>query len=106
MLSKLQAWGEENGASLALEKCKVLHICRKKNCIFPSLNFNAKKIESVKELKILGVIFDNNLKFKNHCIQIKKKLLERLNIIKYLISTGSCIHPNILINVISNALKN
>ncbi|XP_049318608.1 uncharacterized protein LOC125780366 [Bactrocera dorsalis] len=53
----------------------------------------------VNELKILGLVLDSKYSFKAHCKHIKDCLVTRLNIIKYLTSKKSLIHPLTLINV-------
>ena len=42
-----------------------------------------KNIENVPNLKILGIIFDKTLSFKEYCNFLYEKLHKMLNIIKY-----------------------
>jgi len=99
ILQDLESWGISSGASLSIEKCHTLHICRKVHCCFPTLEFRNKTIQTVTNLKILGIIFDSRFSFKEHCITLRKQLEVRANIIKFLSSKFSHIHPNILTNI-------
>uniref|UniRef100_W8B1H2 RNA-directed DNA polymerase from mobile element jockey n=1 Tax=Ceratitis capitata TaxID=7213 RepID=W8B1H2_CERCA len=99
ILDDIAVWSEGSGASISYEKCNIIHICRKKN--YPDYDFiyNNVVIKNVKQLKILGITFNKTLNFKQHCLDLRKKLNSRLNIIKYLTSKNSRIHTESLINV-------
>lgn len=64
----------------------------------PIITFKNTRIECVKDLNILGVTFDSKLTFKSHCLKLRNKLVERLNVIKFLSSRRSFIHTNTLVN--------
>ena len=68
------------------------------------VTFNNIKIPTGNEIKILGLIFNSKFKFKKHCLYIRKKLVGRLNIIKFLASRHSFVHPTILINIVRSLL--
>ncbi len=99
VLSEFKKWGLKSGASISIPKCKLLHICKKVKCNFPQLVFDNTIIQSVSNLKILGIWFDNKFTFKHQCINLRKNLSKRLNIIKYISSKKSFIHSNTLINI-------
>ena len=99
IIIKISEWGKTSGAILSIEKCKILHICKKHNCSSISLNINNINIENVQMLKILGIVFDKRYTFKQQCLNLRKQLAARLSIIKYLSSYHSKIHTNTIINV-------
>ena len=99
IINKIAEWGKVSGATLSIEKCKIIHICKKRNCQTINVNINNIAIELVSKLRILGVIFDSKYTFKQHCLELRKQLATRLNIIKYLSSSYSCIHISTLVNV-------
>lgn len=59
------------------------------------LAVNNINIQQVSKLKILGVIFQNNYRWNEHVAKLKKDLVARTNLIKYL-STRSYTHINTL----------
>ncbi|XP_036335149.1 uncharacterized protein LOC118745679 [Rhagoletis pomonella] len=104
ILNNIFNWSLTSGAKLSLQKCSILHICRKRQCNNFNFSFNNIKIPTVNELKILGLMFDSKFRFKNHCLYIRNKLFKRLNIIKFLSSRYSFIQPNTLINIARSLL--
>ncbi|XP_050338794.1 uncharacterized protein LOC126765213 isoform X2 [Bactrocera neohumeralis] len=50
------------------------------------------------------IIFDSKYNFNSHCKYIRNSLQSRLNIVKYLSSKYSLIHPNTLISVVRSLL--
>nr|AMS38373.1 hypothetical protein [Bactrocera tryoni] len=100
ILARIETWSLESGASLSLDKTHILHVCRKQNCNGISLTHNQTNIECKTQLKILGLIFDSNYNFNAHCKYVRNSLMSRLNIVKYLSSKHSFIHPNTLVNVV------
>uniref|UniRef100_W8BGW3 RNA-directed DNA polymerase from mobile element jockey n=1 Tax=Ceratitis capitata TaxID=7213 RepID=W8BGW3_CERCA len=99
ILNEIYNWSNNSGANISYEKCHLFHVCRKQTCQNNYLTYRNHKIENVNCLKILGVIFDKTLNFKQHCKHLRKKLNTRLNIVKYLASKHSKVHPDTLINV-------
>lgn len=86
-LNILNNWLCHNSLSLNLTKTKYMLIG--KNYTLSSLdttNFyvelNNYKIEQVKEIKYLGVIIDENLKFKKHCEYILNKMSKKVNFMR------------------------
>lgn len=99
ILKSIDEWAQYSGATIAIEKCKHLHICRKLNCTNINIIYNNNIIENVTYLSILGLIFDNKYTFKNHCKSLKSNLATRLDIIKYLSSMNSFVHTNTLLSI-------
>lgn len=99
LLRDINSWGDFSGAVLSYKKCKIFHICRKHHCSSVRVNIDNTELESVNHLKILGIIFDSKNTYKYHCTELRKKLIPRLNIIKYLASKHLRIHPNTLVDI-------
>jgi len=99
ILHEINSWGATSGASLATDKCQLLHICRKHRCNPFNIDFNNKIIKNVNFLKFLGITFDSKLIFQQHCKILKQQLETRFNIIKFLSSKYSCIHINPLVEI-------
>ena len=99
ILNDIKEWGKTSGANLSIDKCKILHICRKKNCTSFNLSYENIAIECVNHLKILGIVFEKNFTFKQQCLKLRYDLAARLNIIKYLSSKHCHIHVNILTQI-------
>lgn len=99
VIEDIMSWSTISGAKLSLEKCKVLHICRKQN--FPHINININNIfiENVNELKILGQTFSNKYKWKLHCNNLRKSLATTTNTISYLASKKLNVHVNTLFRI-------
>ena len=99
IMNSIDKWAQYSGASIAVKKCKHLHICRQFNCPNLDLIYNNNIIDNVNNLSILGLIFDNKRTFKNHCNNLKHNLAARLNVIKYLSSNNSYVHTNTLLHI-------
>ena len=70
-LNNLSKWCEENSMMFNVEKCKVLHFGPKNpNHVY---YINGISLESVEQLKDLGVIIDRQLKFSPHIGVVCKK---------------------------------
>uniref|UniRef100_A0A0K8VY27 Putative RNA-directed DNA polymerase from transposon X-element n=1 Tax=Bactrocera latifrons TaxID=174628 RepID=A0A0K8VY27_BACLA len=99
ILNDINKWSERSGANISASKSSSFHICRKHNCSFPSLHMFNTQIPHTNTLKILGLIFDKTLSYKEHCKSVRLSLLSRLNIIKFLSSKYSLCHSNTIANV-------
>lgn len=97
ILEKLVNWSKFSGAKISYRKCSTLHICRKKKCPGLRLTFSGTAIQNVSSCRILGIIFDSKYRFKDHCNYIRKSLITRLNIIKFLSANKSFVHPKTLL---------
>ena len=53
------------------DKCKCLYVGNKRNK--PSYVMNGKSIAETKEEKDLGILMDDNFKFRKHCASVIKK---------------------------------
>ena len=76
-------WADENGFKFSKTKNACVHFCTKrKPHNDPCLHLDGNQIKVVKEVKCLGVIFDNKLSFLPHIKMLKEKCAKALNIIK------------------------
>ncbi|MEL7308418.1 MAG: reverse transcriptase family protein [Pseudomonadota bacterium] len=73
-------WSLTQGLIVNESKCKSLCITRSKNC-FPIILPN---VTIVKELRILGVIFNERLSWSHHCDSIIKTASRRLYVLRVL----------------------
>ncbi|XP_017465627.1 PREDICTED: RNA-directed DNA polymerase from mobile element jockey-like [Rhagoletis zephyria] len=99
ILSRISHWSLSSGASISSSKSKLLHICKKRSCSIPLLNFNGVNIICEDSLKFLGLVLDSKYSFKEHCKYVRQKLYVKLNILKYLSCKRSFIGSDLLINV-------
>jgi len=66
-LPRIEEWARQNGAEFAAEKTELIHFTRKKReQLTGSITMNGKTKEPQPEIKLLGVIFDQELKWKQH----------------------------------------
>jgi len=80
---QVEKWADLNGFKFSQDKTKVIHFCHKcKLHLDLILYLNKQLISVTKEIKFLGVIFDNKLHFKAHIDYLKNKCLKSLNILK------------------------
>ena len=77
---RLLKWSQENCLVVNQSKCKALCIRFRKDCTPVILTH----VKFVKELKILGVIFNENLTWTSHCNFVVKRASQRLYILRIL----------------------
>ena len=86
-LEKIQQWCYSNQLCLHPKKTNYFFFSHKKTYVTPDLILNSTKIQRVGEKfdqkthKILGVIFDEKMNFKEHIQHIKKKIRAALSIL-------------------------
>ncbi|GFX26010.1 probable RNA-directed DNA polymerase from transposon X-element [Trichonephila clavipes] len=81
-------WAEQNGFVFSTEKTVSVVFTRKRE-VFPNpeLFIGRNLIEVVKEVKFLGLIFDQSLRFHRHLKDLKIRSVKALNIFKVLANT-------------------
>ena len=78
-------WCARNNMSLNPRNCKEILVCFwKNNPNFPSLTVDDQPIEVVKSAKLLGVIFNEDLKWNDHVGYVVKKSVKRLYMLRLL----------------------
>jgi ribonuclease HI len=87
-LDNLSTWSTQNGFRFSPEKTVIMHFHRRRPrnvpVIRPRLQLNGQNLIIVETHKILGLKFDEKLKWNCHVEYIKEKVNKRLNLIKAL----------------------
>ena len=65
-LAKIEKWAKENKRQFNESKSKAMLITRKRNNENINIYLNNRRLEVVKEVKYLGIYFDNQLTFGKH----------------------------------------
>ncbi|KAI8493073.1 hypothetical protein Bbelb_290770 [Branchiostoma belcheri] len=84
-LNELSLWSQAGHMKLHPKKCKVLHIQFRKIPVTPSsLTVNNIEVHQVKVLRVLGVIFQADLKWNSHVDSVCTKAYQRLYFLRKL----------------------
>ena len=82
-LNNLQQWADRNGFRFSDTKTVCVHFCNsRKPHPDPSLSLNNKTIPVVKEVKFLGMVFDNRLSFIPHLKNLRTRCMKALNLLR------------------------
>ncbi len=73
MLEEVEVWKKRHGAQFEKSKYVLIHFTRNHRQSTEAIIMNDITINLVNEAKYLGIIFDQNLKFKSHLDQVVKK---------------------------------
>lgn len=73
-LRNIYSWSERNNLRFNTRKCEYLVVGKKYTSKPPKLVLAGEAIKCVKEIKILGLIFDRTMSFVPHLEYIKKKI--------------------------------
>ena len=65
-LAKIEKWAKDNKTKFNETKSKAMLITRKRNLESINIYINNRRLEMVKEMKYLGIHFDNRLTFNKH----------------------------------------
>ncbi|KAJ5593547.1 hypothetical protein N7537_010451 [Penicillium hordei] len=66
-IPRIEAWDQRTGSCFAAEKAELIHITRKRSEQLQGQVFmNRKTVEPSSTAKLLGVIFDHELRWKDH----------------------------------------
>lgn len=68
ILPRVEAWGRDSGATFESTKTEFIHFTRRPITLaeLPKLQIMGNEVAPCSELKILGIIFDQGLRFKSH----------------------------------------
>jgi ribonuclease HI len=73
-IPRIEAWARRTGSSFAAEKTELIHLTRsRKEQATGQIIMNGKVIKSSDSAKLLGVIFDKELRWKEHVQQAIKR---------------------------------
>ncbi|GFT94607.1 putative RNA-directed DNA polymerase from transposon BS [Trichonephila clavipes] len=103
-LNKISVWCKKWKLSTSPEKSSLINFSRK-STIPPLLKICDKPIPKVKSLKILGIIFDPNITWKNHINYLRQKGFKYLNAIKALSSPKIGTRSDHLLNIINATIR-
>ena len=80
-LQRLHAWCELNGMVLNVDKCKHMFFSRQCSPHLNEYNIGGKTLQTVNQIKDLGVIFDSKLSFVEHISMCCNKALKMLGFV-------------------------
>lgn len=86
-LNKLQTWSSSSGFKFSPTKSEYIIFSKKRKKIPNhsfSLKLNDQPLNRTNKIKILGLIFDPTLSWKDHIINLKQSTLAKLNLLKTL----------------------
>ena len=69
-----------------------------------TININNNAIKNVESLKILSIHFSKKYTWKEHYISLKKSLVQRVNLIRFLSSKRSYLHINTLAYLVKSLI--
>jgi ribonuclease HI len=73
-IPRIEAWARSTGSSFAAEKTELIHLTRtKKEQGVGQITINGRTIKPADTAKLLGVIFDKELRWKEHVQQAVKR---------------------------------
>ncbi|GFW92715.1 RNA-directed DNA polymerase from mobile element jockey [Trichonephila clavipes] len=104
-LNKISVWCKKWKLSTSPEKSSLINFSRKRSTIPPLLKICEKPIPEVKSPKILGIIFDSNITWKNHINYLRQKGFKYLNAIKALSSPKIGTRSDPLLNIINATIR-
>ena len=87
-ITKVEKWVEENGFKFSTSKTECIHFHRKRSHVLkPCLSLKNGRIKVSKEVKFLGIIFDEKLTFLPHIKYLRKSCQKGLNCLKIISHT-------------------
>ncbi|GFW31687.1 putative RNA-directed DNA polymerase from transposon BS [Trichonephila clavipes] len=104
-LNKISVWCKKWKLATSPEKSGLINFSRKRSTIPLLLTICDKPIPEVKSLKILGIIFDPNITWKNHINYLRQKGFKYLNAIKALSSPKIGARSDHLLNIINATIR-
>ena len=105
-LNKLENWANQNGFKFSPTKTKTVHFCLKTTCVKkPELKIYNKNIQSDKQARFLGLIFDQKLTFLPHMKDLKVRCKKALNALKIFCSPEWGGDTNILLQLYRSLIR-
>lgn len=85
-INNLEKWCKQTGFSFSPSKTFAQHICRKRRCpkACHQLSINNQPILTKEEHSFLGLLIDSSLTWKPHIELLKRKCIQKLDILKHL----------------------
>ncbi|GFY14771.1 probable RNA-directed DNA polymerase from transposon BS [Trichonephila clavipes] len=104
-LNKISVWCKKWKLATSPEKSILINFSRKRSTIPTLLKICDKPIPEVKSEKILVIIFDPNITWKNHINYLRQKGFKYLNAIKALSSPKIGTRSDHLLNIINATIR-
>ena len=105
-LDNIHKWTKTTALKLSKTKSKCIVFSKSKHINHsPILYIDGYKIEVVKTLRILGLLFDSKLTWKPHIFSIKNECLRRLNTMKMLAAKNWGADYYVLINTYKSVIR-
>ncbi|XP_008483690.1 uncharacterized protein LOC103520381 [Diaphorina citri] len=98
-LNNLVIWTKNNGSKFSEEKTKVVVFSKRKTKFDLNLNFNGVNLNVSNEMKLLGMIMDYRLTWKDHIIYTKAKAMKAMNILKILNNRNNGVNRKVLLRL-------
>jgi ribonuclease HI len=84
-LNNIGNWARERGTRFSPEKTQCIHFCRLRGIQHePRLMFNNVQLQFKPHVRLLGMEFDSKLNWRHHIVELRKRSMLALNIIKVL----------------------
>ena len=85
-INKLEKWCDQTGFNFSPSKTFAQHICRKKRCpkTCNQLSLNNQPILTKEKHSFLGLLIDSSLTWKPHIEHLRRKCIQKLDILKHL----------------------
>ena len=81
-INKVNKWVSENGFKFSASKTTCVHFHRQRIHKEPSLHLDGQPIPVAREVKFLGLYFDQKLNFKRHIQYVKERCQKALNVLR------------------------
>lgn len=98
-LNNLILWSKSNGPKFSEEKTKLIVFSKRKFKHQLMLNFNGVILQESNEIKLLGMIMDARLKWKNHINFIKARANKAMNILQVLNNKNNGVSRQVLLRL-------
>lgn len=72
-IPRIEAWARRTGSNLAAEKIELIYLIRKKDLAKGEITMNGKTIKESPTATLLGVVFDQEMRLKQHVQQVVKR---------------------------------
>jgi len=100
-----QTWCETWKLDIQTTKTNIIDFSRKRKKLHFKLQYKNEELKWVKEIKILGINFDNKLNFNAYINNLKKKTLKKIGALKYIASQQRGVRTNNLIKIVNATIR-
>lgn len=105
VLNSLASWSKENGSQFSEEKTKVIVFSKRKFKHQLNLNFNGVTLQESDNIKLLGMIMDYRLKWKDHINYTKARATKSLNILQILNNRNNGVSRQVLLRLYKTYIR-